>query len=399
MFSALSFLGRLRRRREEPAAAPEPPPVDAGERRSRALIAALPDPAFLLDAQGTIVAANPAASEFLVGTPAEGRHLLSVLRAPAVFEAAEDVSRNLFSRVVDFQLAGPVERSCRAFLGPIDEKAPSGTLLLIRDLTDERRIERLRSDFIANASHELRTPIASLLGFVETLRGSAKDDAGAREKFLDIMLAQALRMQRLVADLMSLSRIEMREHVPPEGEVDLGEIAREAGAAFEPILNRTGAILDFEDAGEKLVVVGDRDEIYQAAQNLLDNAAKYGGDPALIKLRVGKGSAPSLGEAGDLVFQAGDSAAQIAARRSIGIDDLVYLQVRDFGPGIEREDLPRITERFYRASVERSRKAGGTGLGLAIVKHTLSRHKGGLHVESRPGAGAAFTCYFAARKP
>jgi two-component system phosphate regulon sensor histidine kinase PhoR len=362
-------------------------------RLARGVAQALPEPLLIIDAEGVIELANPAAEEFLGAVGIEGRHVAAALRAPSVFEAAETVARKGESQTVDFTTTGGVERSCRAFVAPLDESGR--TLIFIRDLTSERRLEQMRADFIASASHELRTPLASLIGFIDTLRGPAKGDEDARERFLSIMQGQAERMQRLVADLMSLSRIELNEHVPPSATLDLAETARDVIDSIGPLLSQSGAIVDFESDGEgPFIILGDRDEMFQATQNLIDNAIKYGGEPALVKVRVGRGAAPSLAADGEISHRTGDSAAQTAARRMIEADDLVYLQVRDFGPGIERADLPRITERFYRVNVERSRKSGGTGLGLAIVKHIVNRHKGGLQVETRLAAGTAFTCYF-----
>jgi two-component system phosphate regulon sensor histidine kinase PhoR len=213
------------------------------------------------------------------------------------------------------------------------------------------------------------------------------------------MQQQAERMQRLVADLMSLSRIELNEHVPPTDVVDLADIANDVIESNAPILERTGAIIDLEceEGGAPYLMHGERDEIIQAVQNLIDNAAKYGGEPALVKVRVGRGVAPSLSSEGAMWHRAGDTPNQVAARRQVGLEELIYVQVRDFGPGVERGDLPRLTERFYRVNIERSRKTGGTGLGLAIVKHIVNRHKGGLQIESRIAAGTAFTIYFLGR--
>ena len=364
----------------------------------RGVAQALPEPLFIIDSDGAIELANPAAEEFLNMDPVEGRHFAAVLRAPDVFEEAQKIIEGAPPHAVDFTTLGDVPRSCRAFVAPLDD--PSGVkrvLVFIRDLTSERRVEQMRADFIASASHELRTPIASLLGFIETLRGHARDDAKARKKFLSIMQAQAERMQRLVADLMSLSRIELNEHVPPNETVDLAEAAESVIESLSPLLEKSEAIIDFDiDSEPPVNVTGDHDEIMQTVQNLIDNAIKYGGDPAMVKVRVGRGSAPSLASDGEIAHRAGDSATQIATRQSIDLSDLVYVQVQDFGPGIERADLPRLTERFYRVNLERSRKSGGTGLGLAIVKHIVNRHKGGFQIESRLAAGSAFTCYFPA---
>ena len=233
------------------------------------------------------------------------------------------------------------------------------------------------------------------MGFIETLRGRAKDDEEAREKFLGIMQSQAERMQRLIHDLMSLSRIELNEHVPPHDPVNLRSTASDAIDSLKPLLTKSEAIVDFvADENEDTAMIGDQDEISQALQNLLDNARKYGGDPPMIKVTVGRGSAPSLAVEGEVTHRTGDSAGQLAARLHLDPNDLLYVQIRDFGAGVERNDLPRLTERFYRVSIERSRKVGGTGLGLAIVKHITNRHQGGLQIESLPAVGTAFTCYF-----
>jgi len=369
-------------------------------RLARGVAQSLPEPLLIVDQDGVIELANRAAQEFLGLAEIEGRHLAAALRAPAVFEAAEDAARSRSPKTVDFGTTGEVERSCRGYIAPLDDGEGGRTLIFIRDLTTERRLEQMRADFIASASHELRTPLASLVGFIETLRGPAQSDEEARERFLGIMQGQAERMQRLVADLMSLSRIELNEHVPPSTVVSLHDIARDVIDSTAPLLERSGAIVDFEcePAAAPFELLGDRDEIFQAIQNLIDNAVKYGGDPALVKVRVGRGPAPAMADDGEISHRAGDSAIQVAARRGAGPDDLLYVQVRDFGPGVDRADLPRLTERFYRVNVERSRKTGGTGLGLAIVKHIVNRHKGGLQIESRLAGGTAITCYFRALK-
>ena len=369
-------------------------------RIARDVAQALPEPLFILDAEGIVEHANPAAETLTGIKNIEGRHFAAVLRAPDVFDAALAAQHDGHSQTVEFSTTGSVERWCRAYIAPNvgggdgDMSGHNRVLVFIRDLTSEHRLEQMRADFIASASHELRTPLASVLGFIETLRGPAKDDPEAREKFLKIMQAQAERMQRLVSDLMSLSRIELNEHVPPQGEVDLSDVAADVLESLAPLFQQAGAIVDFTDEGESAKILGDRDEIFQALQNLLDNAVKYGGDPAMIKLRVGNGTAPELSTEGEPGHRAGDAPAQVAARAGLEVQDLIYFQVRDFGPGVERSALPRLTERFYRLNIERSRKSGGTGLGLAIVKHIVNRHKGGFQIESKLAGGTAFNCYF-----
>ena len=363
-------------------------------------VAALPEPVFVVDRDGLTVNINDAAEALIGTTNVTGRHLAAVLRAPDVFEAVEATMRDNTERKVEFITMGPVEHSCRATITSIDNHI----LVFVRDLTAERRLEKMRADFIANASHELRTPLASLIGFIETLRGHAQSDPDAQKKFLKIMHAQAERMQRLVSDLMSLSRIELNEHMAPKDVVDLADIASDVIDSLEPILKPTDVEIDLRINGDgPTKILGDRDELFQTIQNLLDNAVKYGGENPMIKVRIGRGIAPTItaahgdhGAQSEPGHRAGDSVAQSAARLGVDVDDLVYIHIRDFGPGISRSDLPRLTERFYRVSVADSVKSGGTGLGLAIVKHIVSRHRGGFQIESKIAAGTAFNCYFAA---
>jgi two-component system phosphate regulon sensor histidine kinase PhoR len=233
-------------------------------------------------------------------------------------------------------------------------------------LSEQDRLTRMRADFVANASHELRTPLASLRGFVETLQGAAKDDAQARERFLKVMGEQAERMTRLVDDLLSLSRVEMREHLPLAERVDLNEAVAHVIQALQPIASDAGTAIEFQGMAEPAVIRGDRDEIVQVFQNLVQNAIKYGKPGGHIAVRVTREAA------------AGGRPARFVA------------SVTDDGPGIAPQHLPRLTERFYRVSVAASREKGGTGLGLAIVKHILNRHRGELAITSKVGQGSTF---------
>jgi two-component system, OmpR family, phosphate regulon sensor histidine kinase PhoR len=224
----------------------------------------------------------------------------------------------------------------------------------------------MRVDFVANASHELRTPLASLLGFIETLQGPARGDAAARERFLEIMRAQAQRMTRLIEDLLSLSRIELRAHVPPEGPIDLKPVAAQMIDTMGPLAREHGVDIAFSAPEGRLMVVGDRDELLRVVENLIENAVKYGGTGKRIEVALAR-TEPAHARAAE-----------------------VELTVRDHGPGIAPEHLPRLTERFYRADVVESRQKGGTGLGLAIVKHIVARHRGRMTIESELGKGAVF---------
>jgi two-component system phosphate regulon sensor histidine kinase PhoR len=245
-------------------------------------------------------------------------------------------------------------------------------LMTFNDLTPLRRVEEMRADFIANASHELRTPLAALLGFIETLQGTAKDDSVARGKFLDIMQGQATRMARLIDDLLSLSRIELNAHLQPNTPVDLPPIVRQVVDGLQTLARDRGVDIKVTIPLDPLWVLGDRDELIRALENLVENALKYGAAGKRVDITVSRGQT-----------RAGMPEGRVA--------------VRDYGPGIAPEHLPRLTERFYRVDVTDSRAQGGTGLGLALVKHVLNRHGGRLTIESTLGAGATFTMHLPLR--
>ncbi|MGZ3272791.1 MAG: sensor histidine kinase, partial [Caulobacteraceae bacterium] len=325
--------------------------------------------------------------------PPETALLVAAVRNPEVLEVVDEALFGGIAGQAEYEAGGVQERFWRAVAKPLSP-GPDGVrraLLVLRDETDARRNERMRADFLANASHELRTPLASLAGFIDTLRGHAKDDPVARERFLGIMAAQAWRMARLIEDLMSLSRIELNEHIRPSDEVDfvltvqdvmdaLAPQAREAGVAFEAELGPRGETL----------VTGDRDQIVQVAQNLIDNALKYAGRGGKVRVEL---------EHGVTAEGAATLRNPQASRLSLLTPDhtgerYAALRITDTGPGIKREHLPRLTERFYRVEGQKSGERLGTGLGLAIVKHIMNRHQGGLAVESAEGEGATFLVYF-----
>ena len=342
-----------------------------------------------------IVMANAAARD-LLRIQRQGALLVQVIREPGVLEAVDEALFGGASRTTDYATGGQRDRRWRAWTRPLavhDTAAPGASmaLLVLRDETDARRIEMMRVDFLANASHELRTPLASLSGFIETLKGHARDDVAARDRFLDIMSAQADRMGRLVADLLSLSRIELNEHSPPSGRVDLDRAASDVVDAVS-VLTREKEIAVVLDRGEaRASVNGDRDEILQVVQNLLDNAVKYSSRNGAVEISVR--SDLSFDEAWASRMPGATRLPLVTPDRTAGV---LYaaVTVRDHGPGMAREHLPRLTERFYRVEGQKSGERQGTGLGLAIVKHIMNRHQGGLVVESAPGMGAAFTAWF-----
>lgn len=364
--------------------------------RHSVLLRALPQPVMLLDANDRVELANPACAQ-MFGAVTEGDHFSSIIRAPTALDTLREARHAGEAREAEFSVSSPENRTALCYVAPLEpgRGGPAGEMMvMVRDRTDQKRLERMRTDFIANAGHELRTPLASLLGFIETLRGHARDDPAARERFLKIMQGQTERMLRLVQDLVSLSALELNERRVPHDVVDLCEVAQVVREIMAPVAAAANGTVVPGHADCTAPVMGDRDQLIQVLQNLVDNALKYGGrngdGPATVHVSVGRGAQLAFPNAD----KSGDSPERIAVRVGCKPDDLLYVRVRDEGIGIDRTDLPRLTERFYRIDVERSRSKGGTGLGLAIVKHIVGRHRGGILVESSPGEGAAFTCYF-----
>jgi two-component system phosphate regulon sensor histidine kinase PhoR len=363
-----------------------------------ALVDALPDPILVVsgsrraDLTGRrFILANAAARELLRLTADEGM-LLSAVRDPAVLGAVDKALFDVADAESAYETTGAQSRSLRVRARPLGFGTDGVRLALLtfHDETEVRRVERTRVDFLANASHELRTPLASLSGFIETLRGHARDDPAAREKFLGIMQAQADRMARLIADLTSLSRIELDEHVPPRGVVDLGVVVREVVEAAAPLGAQRGVKLDWRSCGAPPALVrGERDQIVQVVQNLLDNAIKYSPDGASVRIEMQGG----LSELAAAASHDGVPRLSLVAPDP-SQETYVALRFIDLGPGIARQNLPRLSERFYRVDGQKSGARSGTGLGLAIVKHIMNRHRGGLVVASVEGEGSTFTTYF-----
>ena len=331
----------------------------------------LPDPVMLIDDGGRVIFANKAMGA-VIGADTRRKHVSAVLRTPAVLQAVERTAATGEPTSVEFTFPVPVERHFQAYVART-EQAPRWVALQLHDVTAARRAEEARADFVANASHELRTPLAAVSGFIDTLKGHARDDENARERFLEIMSVEANRMRRLIDDLLSLTRIEQNEHVPPSGNVDIADVIREASTALQGLAQLDDVTITVADGKGLPPVAGERDELVQLFQNLIHNAIKYG--------RVGGHVWIGFAEA--------PASAALHGRRNAGTT--VSVIVRDDGEGIPREAIPRLTERFYRVDVKRSRERGGTGLGLAIVKHIVNRHKGKLVIESKAGEGSTFT--------
>jgi len=347
-------------------------------RADEAIVEKLPDPLIVLADDRSICRTNAAA------TAAFGADIQAVLRHPglraAIDRAFAQSPAERTAQTAALTLASPVAREVQATVIIMDPPLSDGgrVVAVLSDRTRERAVERMRADFVANASHELRTPLASLIGFIDTLRGPAAEDKPAQQRFLGIMAEQAARMNRLIDDLLSLSRIELTEHQPPSERVDLADLLPRLAAGFEPRLAERSITLDLQIADHLPDVIGDADQLEQVAQNLFDNAVKYGRDGGRVSVSAQAASAPARSTA---------AAPRWPTRPGI------VLSVTDEGQGIPREHLARLTERFYRVDKGRSRNVGGTGLGLAIVKHIVNRHRGQLLIESEVGKGTTVTVW------
>jgi two-component system phosphate regulon sensor histidine kinase PhoR len=344
-----------------------------------AVVSGMPDPAVLLDRAGRVIHLNAAAAQL---APALRKNELAqfALRSPEIITALREAIATSEPRRAMYLDHVPVDRWMELIITPVPVPTLFGgtekcMLMTFHDQTPLRRVEEMRADFVANASHELRTPLAALSGFIDTLQGQAKDDAKARERFLGIMHTQATRMARLIDDLLSLSRVELSAHVRPDTSVDIVPIIRQVADGLEPLARERQVEVDIDLPETPVSIAGDREELLRLFENLIENALKYGasGGKVIVSLTSGL---------------SGEGTPE------------VRVMVRDFGPGIAPEHLPRLTERFYRVDVGDSRAQGGTGLGLSLVKHILNRHRGRLLIESVPKNGATFSaCFPQARTP
>lgn len=330
------------------------------------VLSALPLPALAIDGTERIVATNPQARA-LIGQGIEGRNYVTMLRQPALLEIIEAVLRDAQPRTAQYLSSDGVQDSIYHASARVIS-AQRVILVCFLDVTHLEQAEQMRRDFVANVSHELRTPLTALMGFIETLRGPAKNDAAARDRFLDIMEGEAGRMNRLVGDLLSLSRVESDGRVRPRDVVSLTDILDSVMRTLKQLAAEAQVTLEPEFGERSIEVTGDADQLMQVFTNLIENAIKYGASGQRVTVRI-------------------EMVERDPSLRGPG----VRVHVIDYGPGIDAVHLPRLTERFYRADSHRSRALGGTGLGLAIVKHIINRHRGRLRVESELGHGARFT--------
>jgi two-component system phosphate regulon sensor histidine kinase PhoR len=368
---AAAFVAAFVARRAGNEPARSVPPLAVSEHTNdqlRTIVGGLPDPVIALDSHSRVLVLNEPART-LAPALRQGEPVSLALRMPDLKEAVDRAFARAEAQRIEYSERVPTDRWFEAVVMPVrrtpDATHPDLVLLTFRDVTTLRRVDEMRADFIANASHELRTPLSALSGFIDTLQGPARDDAKARERFLDIMQQQASRMARLIDDLLSLSRIELNAHRRPDKPVDLVPIVRQVADGLQTLAHDRGVTVNVEAAGAP-TVLGDRDELVSLFENLVENAIKYGAAGKCVDIKL----APANADEGEPEVQ---------------------VSVRDYGPGIAPQHLPRLTERFYRVDVRESRDQGGTGLGLALVKHILNRHRGRLSIESTPGAGATFT--------
>ncbi len=334
-------------------------------------VSAIPMPALMVDQTERIIAAN-ADAKSLLGQGIQSRHFATILRQPQVIEAIETSLRNKGPAKTrhlanDGAQDTTFEVECR-YMNGVGAVSGGAVLVVFQDVTHLEQASQMRRDFVANVSHELRTPLTALMGFIETLRGPARDDTAARERFLQIMGDEANRMNRLVGDLLSLNRVESEERVRPKEPVDLTGLLQSTINTLKPLAEDASVRLTLNAPHDEVLLPGDSDQLRQVFTNLIENGIKYGGNGGVVEVNV--------------LQSERDTAMRGPA---------VTVQIADNGPGIDAVHLPRLTERFYRADSHRSRQLGGTGLGLAIVKHIVNRHRGRLRVDSDLGQGSVFT--------
>ncbi len=333
------------------------------------ILNALVEPVFLVNSSRQITLANAAAEE-LFGEELAGEDFVHAIRHPDALKCVVAALEGQATSEAIMSLPVPVRATYKISSVRLErgDGAEAEAVVSLNDISHVLEAEQMRSDFVANVSHELRSPLTALSGGIETLKGAAKNDAEARERFLDIMGREAARMNRLIGDLLSLSRVEVNEHVRPSGRVDVLAVVEKVVDTLETRSVAGKKPIRLQSTPGNWEVPGDTDELTQVFQNLIDNALKYSRENTEVEV--------SLSRSGKLAGLSGPA---------------LKVEVKDQGEGIPAEHIPRLTERFYRVDDSRSREKGGTGLGLAIVKHILNRHRGRLLIESEKGKGSTFT--------
>jgi|APSaa5957512535_1039671.scaffolds.fasta_scaffold65351_1 two-component system, OmpR family, phosphate regulon sensor histidine kinase PhoR len=337
----------------------------------------LADPVILIDENRNFVDGNRAALD-LVGDNVRGKNLATILDCPEIIEAVDRVLTGEPSEKGTAFIPSPVSRSFDMHIMDLSARNPDKfgwVMLALHDVSSALQAEKMRADFVSNVSHEMRSPLSSLLGFIETLRGPARDDPEAQDRFLGIMEEEARRMTRLINDLLTLSQVEADQHILPNQSVNIQELLREVVDLLSGRAKERNMILALEVPSPLPLVIGDKDELVQVVRNLADNALNYGTKGTVVTI---------FAECSEKMRKAKNPKVRIA--------------VTNQGEGIESKHIPRLTERFYRIDKGRSRATGGTGLGLAIVKHIVNRHRGKLKITSVPGKSSTFAVFLRANR-
>ncbi len=331
---------------------------------------------FVVDSDRQILLVNDA-GRALFGNDLIGVDFVVAIRNPACLEAINQVLQGDKKSEAVITLQKPVKTTFRVAVASLVSKAEMPqenqprAVVSLENISHIFEAEQMRSEFVANVSHELRSPLTALNGFIETLKGAARDDEEARERFLDIMEREANRMNRLIGDLLSLSKVEADARVRPQEQIDLRLLIKQAIAVLQPLATRENVELCLSIADDfETLISGDQDQLQQVFVNLVENAVKYGQTGGVVTIAI------------------------TGKERVVGVrGPAIQIDIIDQGAGIKSEHIPRLTERFYRVDKGRSREKGGTGLGLAIVKHILARHRGRLQVASEIGKGSTFSVF------
>lgn len=336
----------------------------------RNIINGLGSPVLVVDKDLIIEFANDAARERF-GTELRGRSCAVFApeedwldKAASVFKDEETArSSFVFQDVVPTEFSVHISR-----IDPSSKVDKTLAAVSFEDISVLREAEQMRSDFVANVSHELRSPLTAVYGFIETMQGAAQHDPAARNRFLSLMSKEAKRMARLIDELLILAQLEASGRVAPSGHVDVQDNIKSVLTVLAESMEREKKQVLVEAEPALPLVLGDADQLTQVFQNLIENAIKYSAPKSNVLVRI-----------------------STATSASPGAEDQLSVAITDHGEGIAPEYLPRLTERFFRVDKGRSRQMGGTGLGLAIVKHILIRHRGRLQIESEIGKGSTFT--------
>ena len=303
------------------------------------------------------------------GKNLKGKHIATLMRVPELLQNIDSVLQVKKTLTMDLELNEPSFQFFKIYIIPgpsVFVKIPESAIIFLKDLSDIVKAQRFKSDFVANVSHELKTPLVSIKGFLETISGHAKDDLEAQKKFIPIMLEQADRMESLIKDLLSLSRIELEEHIQPQDRVNLKEIL----SNVEDIHQKNLKSFEFKNnIKDDFFIKGDHEKLIEVFSNIIDNSIKYSEKNKKIEINCGQGNGKVIG-------------------------DSYTVSIKDNGIGIPTEQLPRITERFFRVDAAKSKKVGGTGLGMAIVKHIVNQHRGEIEIKSEAQNGTEIKVHF-----